>query len=218
VKSEIFIVFFTVAIAATTHADDKSINNPVAAQFRKHLESADKNKDSFVTGEELAAELSRGTVPDPKVAEEIASAIMRDLDSDHDGKLSGLEIAEGARKAGENAVTKQNVERAQRLADALTEYKKKHDGTQPTALQELATLHLIPEIALRCILVDGNETPWGYQPVSSGNAVTIFSPGPINSDRQYIVALGDGRVLGIHDNEFELDKVLRHSMHVYPSK
>ena len=217
-RSKTFIFSLTVAFAASTPADDKPIDNPVAAQFRKHLEDADKNKDGFVTPDELAAELSTETARDPKVVEQIVSAMMRDLDSDHDGKLSGAEIAGGARKAGENAVTKQDVQRAQQLVDALSEYKEKHAGAQPAELQELAALHLVPEITLRCILVDGNEKPWGYERTSDANAVTIFSPGPTNSDRQYIVALGDGRVLGVHDSEFDLDKVLRRNMHVYPGK
>jgi hypothetical protein len=57
-----------------------------------------------------------------------------------------------------------------------------------------------------------------YQPASDANAVTNFSPGPTNSDHQYIVALGDGRVLGVQDNEFELKTILQRNMHIYPGK
>ena len=175
-KSTVFLLLLTLLSAATTRADDKPTENLVAAQFRKHLEDADQNKDAFVTREELAAEINKDPNLDPKTVEQIVSAMMRDLDSDHDGKLSRAEITEGARKAGENAVTQQDAERAQQLVDALGEYKGKHDGTQPAELQELAALHLVPEIALRCILADGQERAWGYQPASDANAVTIFSP------------------------------------------
>jgi hypothetical protein len=148
--------------------------------------------------------------------------MMRDLDTDHDGKLAAAEIAEGARMAGRNAATKQNVRRAQLVMDAIAEYKKKHGGTQPAKLGELPKLHLVPDTALHCILADGSEKRWGYAPgdnrTNAENAVILFSPGRVDSDGTYVVGLGDGRILGLHDTELELEKVPRLKMRVYPSK
>src|SRR5438034_6681481 len=123
-KATVFILLLTLASAATIRADDKPTENPVAAQFRKHLEDADQNKDGFVTREELAAEISKDPSRDPETVEKIVATMMRDLDTDNDGKLSAAEIAAGARKAGQNAATKQDVRRAQLVMDALAEYKK----------------------------------------------------------------------------------------------
>ena len=217
-KSEMFLLLLTSALASDAPAGEKPAENPVAMQFRQHLEAADQNKDGFVTRKELSVEISKDPQRDSKAVEQITAAMMRDLDTDRDEKLSKAEIAEGARRAGENAITKQDVLRAQQLVDGLNGYKEKHDGKQPGELQELAVLHLVPETALHCILADGQEKSWGYQLPTDVNAVTIFSPGPTNSDRQYIVALGNGTVLGVQDNELELDKVIRRNMHVYPGK
>jgi|GEM_PF-3839471 len=127
-KTTIIILFLALVSFATTRAEDKAPENPVAAQFRKHLEDADKNKEGYVTREELVAEIGKDPKRDPQTVEKIVSAMMRDLDTDHDGKLSPAEIANGARKVGQNASTKQDVNRAQLVMDALIEYKKGHDG------------------------------------------------------------------------------------------
>jgi hypothetical protein len=65
-KIAVFILLLTLVSAATTRADDKPTENPVAVQFRKHLEDSDQNKDGLVTREELSAEISKDPKRDPK--------------------------------------------------------------------------------------------------------------------------------------------------------
>ncbi len=133
--------------------------------------------------------------------------------------IPSAEIAEGARKAGQNASTRQDVNRAQLVMGYLIDYKKDHGGSQPTKLEELAKIHLIPDAALRCILADGHEEPWGYETGNRGDdEVILFSPGKVDSEGQYIVGLGDGRVLGLHDTDLDLEKVPRLKMSIVPDK
>jgi transcription termination factor NusB len=202
----------------TALSGNEPTENPVSAEFRKHLSHADRNRDGFVTKEELTAEIASDPNRTAEQVDNIVAAMIQDLDSDHDGRLSKAEVAEGARRAGENAITKQDVSRAQQLVDGIAEYKQKHDGAQPANLQELARLHLVSAKALNCALLNGSEQPWGYRPATDSNAVMIFSPGSVNSEHQYIVALGNGRVLGVQDTDFDLDQILKHNMHVYPDK
>jgi hypothetical protein len=214
------VLFVAVALAASAvRAEEKPAENPVATQFRQHLESADKNRDGFVSSEELAAEIGNDPKRDPKTIDQIVSAMFRDLDADHDGRLSPAEIAEGARRAGENANTKQSVRRAESVMSALGDYRKQHQK-YPATLQELG--ELLPQPALRCIVADGHEKPWGYElpPAKSKdeNAVVLFSPGKVDSGGQYIVGLADGRVLGLHDTELDLEKVPKLRMRVFPDK
>jgi hypothetical protein len=206
-----------VGVAAFIRADDKPSDNPVAVQFREHLAAADKNKDGIVTREELLAEVSKAK-PDRETVEQVVSAMMSELDTDHDDKLSATEIAEGVRKTGEKAIRKEDVRRAQQIVDALAQYKQRHDGAQPETLEDLARLKFVPAGALRCILAGGEEKPWGFERAYDPRTVTIFSPGPINSERQYIVGLADGQVLGVQDSDLQIDKYARHHMHIYTAK
>jgi hypothetical protein len=207
--------------ASLVFAGDNPAENPAAKQFRQHLEKADQNKDGIVTREELVAEIRRSTGGDAATVEQIVSTMMEDLDTDHDGKLSAAEIDAGARKAGEHAATEVNVNRAKRVMDALFEYMQKHNDSPPAALAELTKLG-IPAAALQCILADGEEKPWGYEPGDSHatgkNAVVLFSPGRVDSQGTYIVGLADGRVLGLPDTDLELEKVPRLKMNVNPGE
>src|SRR4051812_11955767 len=92
------ILTFVITTAPLVRAGDTPAENPIATQFRKHLEDADQNKDGFVTPAELSAEISKDRKRDAHSVGDIASGMIRDLDTDHDGKLSVTEIAEGARK------------------------------------------------------------------------------------------------------------------------
>jgi EF hand len=215
------LFFLLFGFFANASAGEKPRENPAAVKFRQRLEKADRDKDGAVTREELAAEISKDPSRDPKTIEQIVSAMIRDLDADHDGKLSAAEAIEGARKAGENATKKENVRRAQAVMEGIAEYRRKH-GIGPANLDELARLHLVSDTALRCVLADGNEKPWGYaasnERATGPNDVILFSPGRVDAEGTYIVGLGDGRVLGLHDTELELEKVPRLKMRVYPDK
>jgi hypothetical protein len=218
VRAAGLIFTFAINVAAYVLASDRPAENPIATQFRKHLEDADQNKDGFVTAAELSAEISKDHKRDAHTVEDIASGMMRDLDTDHDGKLSATEIAEGARKLGQNSTIKQNIGRAQLVMEAIAGYKENH-GRKPTKLDELVELQLIPDTALRCIVADGHEKLWGYEPSANDqHAVMLFSPGPIDSEGQYVVGLANGRVLGLHGADLELEKVPRLKMHVYPNE
>ena len=199
-------------------AGDNPATNAAAKQFRQHLEKADQNKDGFVTQEELVSEITKETGGDSAVADQIVSAMMKDLDVDHDGKLSATEIDAGASKAGEHAATETDVNRARRVMGALTDYKQKHGDKLPGNLEELRKLDLIPAIALQCIVVSGDEKPWGYEPrdenTTDQEAVILFSPGRVDSQGTYILGLADGKVIWMHESELELEKVPRLKMNV----
>jgi len=194
-------------------AGDKPAENAAAKQFRQHLEKADQNKDGVVTREELVSQITKETGGDAATVDQIVTTIMKDLDGDHDGKLSASEIDAGVRRAGEHAAVEANVNRAQRVMDVLGEYMAKHTDAPPAALEELTKQNLAPPTALQCILADGDERPWGYEPgnlhATDQNAVVLFSPGRVDSEGTYIVGLVDGRVLGLPDTELELGKVPR---------
>src|ERR1051326_7368124 len=111
--------------AILAYAGDEPAENAAAKQFRQHLEKADQNKDGVVTKEELISQITRETGGDSATVDQIVSTLMKDLDVDHDGKLSGTEIEAGARKAGEHAAIETNINRARRVMDALNEYKER---------------------------------------------------------------------------------------------
>ena len=90
-----------VALACAAVAADQVGENPITAQFRRHLSDADQNKDGFVTREELTAEIRKDPQRDSKTIAQIVSAMISDLDADRDGKLSAVEVAEGAQSGRE---------------------------------------------------------------------------------------------------------------------
>src|SRR5436190_4382793 len=163
-KPKTIVLLSTFLSLASLSAGEKPAENAVAKQFRQHLQKADQNRDGSVTKAELVQAITNETKADPATVDQIVSTIMKDLDVDQDEKLSASEIDAGAIKAGEHAVADANVKRAQRVMDALIKYKKQHDDTLPATLEELSNLNLLPTVALQCILVDGNEQPWGYEP------------------------------------------------------
>jgi len=200
-------------------AEDNSTENPVAAQFRHHLEDADTNKYGLVTREELAAEIAKDKKRSPQTVDEIVSGMFHDLDTDNDGKISKAEVAAGARKVTEHAVVEDDVWRAQQVMNAITEYRNQHDGARPGNLDELLKLGLVPQAALLCIVADGGKRAWGYKANYEGDtAVSLASPSPVDSGGQWIVGLNDGRVLGLHDETLTLDRILGHNMHIYSGK
>lgn len=216
-----FFLLLPLTAATMALAEDKATENPAAAQFRKHLEAADANKDGFVTRAELVAEIGKGG-RDPEIVEKIVDNMLRDLDADKDGRLSPAEITAGALKVGQTFTTKQNVSRAKQVMAAWDEYRTQHKGVAPASLDELAKQNLVPANILRCIVADGQEKPWGYnteyKAADGESAVIVYSPGAVDTEGQYLVGLADTRVLGLHGSDLDLEKIPKLKMQVIPDK
>lgn len=190
---------------------EPATENAAAKEYRARLEAADANRDGSVTREELVAEVARASKRDPATVEKIVDAMMRDLDTDKDTKLSGAEVAAGALKVGENYVVQQNVRRAQVVMQVLAKYKSDHNGAAPAAIDEMVKLGLAPEEAFRCVMADGNEKAWGYTRPDKDKAtptdIVIFSQGGVDSSGKYVVGLNDGSVAALHDRDAGFEKI-----------
>jgi EF hand domain-containing protein len=218
-KSVAYVLLPAFVASVVVFAEDQRPENPAAAQFRKHLEDADTNKDGRVTREELAAEVAKDKNRDQQTIDEIVSRMFSDLDTDNDGTISKAEVAAGAHKVAEHAVVEDDVRRAQQIMNAIAEYKNEHRGARPGNLDELVKLGLIAQAALVCTVADGGKRAWGYKENYEGEtAVSLASPTPVDSDGQWIVGLNDGRVLGLHDDTLTLDTILGRNMHIYTGK
>ena len=114
-----------------------------------------------MTKEELATEIGKDPRRDPETV----------------GTLSAAEIAEGARKAGRNAVMKQNVKRAQQMMEALAEYKANHGGMPRAKLDELTKLDLAAEKPLFCTMADGREPGVEWPQLPGSGAVNHSAVG-----------------------------------------
>jgi hypothetical protein len=164
-----------------------------------------------VAREELVAEVARASKRDPGTVEKIVDAMMRDLDTDKDTKLSVAEVTAGVRKVGENYVVQQNVRRAQVVMEAFVKYKRAHSDATPATMDEMVKLRLAPEEAFRCIMADGNEKGWGYarpdRDQSTPGDIVIYSQGGVDSTGKYVVGLNDGSVAALHDGDAAFGKI-----------
>lgn len=197
--------------------DEKLAQHPAAIQFREHLLHADVNKDGFVTRGELVSEINNFSKRDPEEVKAIVDSMFGTSDLDHNGRISVQEIKVGAKVTALRSIVKHDMKRAEAIMQGIAEFKITHNGSIPKSFDDLVKAHLIEEKEAVCILADGTEKPWVFNPTSpkaDDYSVMFFSPAPVDEKGQYIVGLVNGRVLGVHDKT--LTPEIIKGMHVHP--
>ena len=213
-KVEALAIFVFIAISAfgegtsaSLTSKSKLLKNPVALQFREHVLRADANRDGIVTKEELTQEIENETHRDAKSIERSVSAMMDEIDRNSDGKLSRQEVEFGVQRTAEKANLQDDVSKAQEIMHALAAYRAKHSGNFPHSLEDPAMSKLVSPSVLVCAVADGSEKEWIFKPQVKTSNVVLCSPGPVDSEGQYVVGMTDGRVVGVEAGSLQLEQL-----------
>ncbi|MDB6080263.1 MAG: hypothetical protein JWO82_4010 [Akkermansiaceae bacterium] len=185
--------------------------SPLHGQSTVSLESADANRDGFVTKAELlSAYFAKTPGSTAEVRAAFADSTLERLDANKDGKLSKDEIAAGVPKPGTVMVEKGNPDTARIIMAALAEYRKSHAGVPAQTLNDLSKDGLVPAAALLCTLANGQKSPWTYTPAGQKpldlDAVLLYSPGPVDAAGHLIIGMGDGKVLVAKTTDLDMRK------------
>jgi hypothetical protein len=202
----------SITVLASDGAKESGLSkHPAAADFRKQLAEADADKDGLVARHELIAAIaSTSSGLDPAKIEGITGRMLEKLDTDKDGQLSMKEVEAGAVETAIQVNIRTNVDRAQQIMQGIEQFKKSNEGRLPVTLNQLVEANLLRAEANLCLLADGSEKPWVFDPnvaSSDPKAAILYSPGRVDLKDQYMIGLPDGQVLGLPSKNVDLEKI-----------